>query len=240
LPALFRHAAAPLDDAELGWYDAHLPRGAGSVLDLACDAGRLLVPLAASGRSLHGVDGNAASLALCEERLREQGLTAVLVRASMDRVNLPFRYAAAFAGRGAFQALADPKAAREALRRVRSHLLPPGVLLLELFVPPPSALRLAAPLVELRTARLPDGTHIALRSETVTDADARVARSRNRYVHRRGTRRLGEETESCALTWYARPDIAALLGDAGFATVTFDELEADGEAHAFRVCARIA
>jgi SAM-dependent methyltransferase len=240
LPALFRHAASPLEDGELAWYHARLPRGAGSVLDLACGAGRLLVPLLADGHAVHGIDASAAALALCEERLRERGLAAMLVREAMDGVNLPFRYAGAYAGRGAFQSLTDPVAVRGALQRLRAHLLPPGILLLELFVPSPSTLRLAAPLVELRTARLPDGSHIAVRSETTADEEARVARSRHRYVHRRGTRRLAEESESCALTWYSRDDIAALLAQEGFGSIAFDVPEPAAPQDAFRVSARLA
>jgi SAM-dependent methyltransferase len=211
------------------------------VLDLACGTGRLLVPLAAGARALHGVERTGAALALCESRLHDAGLQATLVRQAMDALNVPFRYTGAYAARGTFQALADRKAAREALRRVRAHLVPPGVLLLDVFVPAPSSLRLAAPLVELRTARLADGTHIALRSETTTDADARLARSRNRYVHRRGTRRLAEETESATLTWYSRDDIAALLTASRFGSIEFAEAPApEPGGEAFRVMARLA
>jgi SAM-dependent methyltransferase len=239
LPALFRQAAAPADPDELAWYDAALPRS-GTVLDLACGTGRLLLPLAAAGRALHGIERTHGALALCEARLRDAGLQPTLMRQSMSALNAPFRYTAAYAARGTFQSLADAKAAREALRRVRAHLVPPGVLLLEVFVPSPTTLRLAAPLVEVRTARLPDGTHIALRSETTTDADARMARSRNRYVHRRGTRRLGEETESATLTWYSRDDIASLLRAEGFGSIEFADAPAEGEqADAYRVRARL-
>lgn len=245
LPALFREAADPADPDELAWYDAALPRS-GTVLDLACGTGRLMVPLAAAGRALHGIERAHGALALCEARLRDAhlrdaGLQPTLMRQSMSALNAPFRYTAAYAARGTFQSLADAKAAREALRRVRVHLVPPGVLLLEAFVPSPSTLRLAAPLVELRTARLNDGTHIALRAETTTDADARMAHSRNRYVHRRGTRRLGEETESATLTWYSRDDIASLLEAEGFGSITFaDAPSPDPEGEAFRVSARLA
>jgi hypothetical protein len=187
---------------------------------------------------VHGVDRDSAALGLCTTRLREAGAEATLVRQAMNEVNLPFRYAAAYAGRGTFQWL-DATAAREALHRLRAHLLPPARLLLELLVPPPALLRLAAPLVELRTARLADGTRIALRSETHADADARTAWSHNRYVHRRGTRHLGEASESATRTWYSREDIAQLLDEQGFVDVAFSAApasEPDGEA--FRVSAR--
>ena len=50
-------------------------------------------------------------------------------------LNLPSRYAAAYIAGGAFQLLADPITALDALLRIRAHLIDPGLLLLDLFVP---------------------------------------------------------------------------------------------------------
>jgi hypothetical protein len=161
-------------------------------------------------------------LRACSARIDAAQLTATLVRQDMYALNLPCRYAAAFVAAGAFQHLTDPAEARNALARLRAHLVPPGVLLLELFVPSSGAQRLGAALVEVRTARLPDGTRIALRSETTTHSEARIAHTHNRYVHRRGAARLAEETESKAFTWYERDEIASLVADTGFASVRID------------------
>ena len=132
---------------------------------------------------------------------------------------MPFRYAAAFIAAGSFQLITDPLRARAALVQIRAHLVPPGVLVLDLFVPPEGEQRIAAPLIEVRSVTLDDGTRIALRSETTMYPDARLARTGSRYVHRRGHELLAEETESLALTWYAPEDIVALARAAGFATV---------------------
>ena len=222
LPALFHDAAAPPVAAELDWYAARLPRHAGGVLDLACGAGRLLVPLARPGRAMHGVERSAAALACCSARLAAEHLGATLVRQGLGELNLPFRFSAAYASAGSFQTLLDAAAASAALRRIRAHLIAPAVLILELFVPAESTQRIAAPLVELRTATLADGTRIAVRSETVMHAEARIARTQHRYVHRRGTTRLAEETESTAITWYSREDIVALLQTQGFERVKIE------------------
>jgi SAM-dependent methyltransferase len=206
----------PVADAELAWYAARLPRKAGNVLDVLCGSGRLLVPLLQAGYSMHGVDPSAAMLESCAARLKAEGAHATLIRQEPDALNLPFRYAAAFIADGAFQQLVDPVAARTALSRMRAHLVKPGVLLLDLFVPSSGAQRLGAALVEVRTTRLADGTRIALRSETTTYSEERIARTRSRYVHRRGTARLAEETESTSYTWYPPDEVAALVSEAGF------------------------
>jgi len=217
LRARFASAEEPrASDAELAWYRDQLPRDAGTFVDLMCGYGRLLVPLVEAGVGLHGVDASAAMLAECEAHLSRAARAATLLRQDIGELNVPFRYAAAFVGGGAFQCLVDAARARTALERIHAHLVDPGVLVLDLYVPAESKQRIAAPLVEVRSATLADGSRIALRSETTMYPDAHIARTESRYVHRRGRDLLCEENETRALTWYAPDDIVALVQDAGF------------------------
>jgi ubiquinone/menaquinone biosynthesis C-methylase UbiE len=221
LCTLFYDADKPVvRDDEVAWYAQHLPKDAGPLLELMCGSGRLLVPLVADGCKVHGVDASAAMLASCEARLAERRLASPLFRQDLTQLNLPFRYSAAFVAAGSFQLITDPRAAALALQRIRAHLVEPGLLLMDMFVPSESAQRMGAPLVELRTARLADGTQIALRSESTMWADARMCRSENRYAHRRGATRIAEEHETLTLTWYSPEDIATMLTEAGFRDAT--------------------
>ena len=220
LGALFDEAAeAPPDAAELAFYQSHVPRNDGNVLAAPCGAGRLLVPLLDAGYAMHGIEPSAALLDACAARVRAVGRDATLVRQALDEINLPFRFAAAIVPGAAFQRLTDPVAARTALARLRAHLVAPAVLVLEMTVPSEGTQRLGAPLVELRTTQLADGSRIALRSETTMYADERIARALHRYVHRRGAAHLAEEQSSCATTWYPPDEMSALVAEAGFAKV---------------------
>jgi cyclopropane fatty-acyl-phospholipid synthase-like methyltransferase len=210
--------AAP--DAEVAWYAQRLPRNQGPLLELMCGSGRLLVPLATQGFKLHGVDSSPAMLASCAARAAARGIEVPLFRQDLAQLNLPFRYAAAFVAVGSFQLITEPGAALLALQRIRAHLVDPGLLLLDMFVPSESELRLGAPLVEVRTVRLGDGSQIALRSESTAWSDARIVRTEYRYAHRRGATRLAEEHEEISLTWYTPEEISALLKDAGYRDVT--------------------
>jgi len=243
LSALFYDADKPVaPPGEIAWYAARLPRDAGPILEPMCGSGRLLVPLVDAGFNVHGVDASAAMLARCETRLGARA-PVPLFRQDVTALNLPFRYAAAFFAAGSLQLLADPLLARAALERVRAHLVAPARLVLDLFVPPAHEQRIAAPLVEVRTASLPDGTRIALRSETTMHPDARVAHTTSRYVHRRGNHLIAEESESLALTWYAPEDIAALVASAGFTdvdTVASPREGAAGDAQSFALTASVA
>jgi SAM-dependent methyltransferase len=222
LCALFHEAGDPAPrDEEIAWYLARLPGGGDPVLDLCCGFGRLLVPLVTAGRKLHGVDVSPAMLATCAARLAADKLPP-LFRQDVCDLNLPFRYAAAYASGGALQGIVDSARARVALERVRAHLVPPGILLLEMFVPSDSVQRIAAPLVEVRTARLSDDTRIAQRSETAIHVDAKIAHVDSRYVHRRGNAKLSEERESRRVTWYSPEEASALVAEAGFCDVTIE------------------
>jgi hypothetical protein len=218
LGALFDEAAeAPPDTAELAFYEARLPRDRGNVLAAPCGAGRLLVPLLESGFAMHGIEPSAALLDACVARVRAAHREATLVRQSLDEINLPFRFAAVIVPGGAFQRLTDPVAARTALARLRAHLVAPAILVLEMTVPSEGTQRLGAPLVELRTAQLADGSRIALRSETTMYAEERIARALHRYVHRRGAAHLAEEHASWSTTWYPPDEMGELVAEAGFA-----------------------
>jgi ubiquinone/menaquinone biosynthesis C-methylase UbiE len=221
LSTLFLDADRPCaPEDELAWYIERLPATGGPALDVMCGAGRMLVPLTARGCNVHGIDLSASMLARCEEKLAAAGLSAAAFRQDIVHMNLPFRYGCAFIAGGAFGLLADARAAVAALERIRAHLVDPGVLLIDCRVPPASVQRLGAPLVEVRTMKLADGTQITLRSEATWSSDARLARAVNRYAHRRGSLRLAEEHGTVTSTWYSPNEIVEVVRAAGFRDVT--------------------
>ena len=243
LCALFYDADKPqAPDAEVAWYASRLPRDAGPLLEPMCGSGRLLLPLLRQGFGIHGVDTSAAMLAQCEARLAAAGLTAPLFRQDIAVLNLPFRYAAAFVAAGSLQLLAGQGGAQAALERIRAHLVPPGVLLLDLFVPGGAVHPPGAPVVEVRTVTLADASRIVLRSETFVDVDSRRLEMRCRYERRAGTTHLAHEDEVIDLTWYEEDDIVALLRDAGYHDIAVEpsplSAASDGDERRFAVTAR--
>jgi SAM-dependent methyltransferase len=240
LCARFHAATAPrAGPDEVAWYRARLPRDAGAALDLMCGYGRLLVPLAEAGGSVHGVDISPAMLQECEARLAAAKVAAPLFRQDVAELNVPFRYAAAFIGSGAIRALRDVTRTGAALARVRAHLVPPGLLVIDVRVPAASAQRIAAPLVEVQSVTLDDGSRIALRSETTMHPDAQTAHVASRYVHRRGNALVAEESAAGVANWYTPDELAGLLKDAGFDAVAIGPaVVPDDGGTAFSVVAR--
>ncbi len=205
---------------EIAWV-ADAAGSSSLLLDVGCGIGRMLVPLAASGRAVHGVDGSASALALCAERLASCApppAKAELVRQSPPELNLPFRYSAAYASGARFQRIMDPTIALALLARVAAHLVAPGVLLLDLVVPSEAEHAPGGMLVEVRTASDGDASLIA-RSETLVDRDGRRIDRRIRYERRVGRSIVAREDVRESMTWYAEDEIVAMVREAGFASV---------------------
>jgi ubiquinone/menaquinone biosynthesis C-methylase UbiE len=243
LCALFHDTDKPrAPDAEVAWYTARLPRDAGLVLEAMAGSGRLFIPLTEAGFAVHGVDASESMLASCAARLKIAGHEPQLFRQNVATLNLPFRYAAACVAAGSFQRLADSIAAIEALARIRAHLVDPGILLLDLFVPGEAEHPPGAPVVEVRTIALPDGSQIARRSETFFDTVARRIDVQSRYERRQRARVIAREDEAHALTWHTEDEVTAMLRDAGYRDIAIEPPASapEGErARHFAVSARI-
>ena len=223
LGALFHDAEEPrASDLEIAWYSAHLPRMDGPVLDVMAGSGRLLVPLLEAGLRVHGIDLSEAMLANCRKRLEASGVETALFRQNVTALNLPFRYAAAFVAGGSFQLLSDSTAALDALLRIRAHLIEPGVLLLDLFVPGGAEHPPGAAVVEVRTVAPVEGCRIGLRSETVFDVDLRRIDVTSRYERRDRHTITAREDETLALTWYTEDEALTLLADAGYRDIRIE------------------
>jgi hypothetical protein len=205
---------------EVRWYASRLPRDAGPVLEAMCGSGRLLVPLLREGFHVHGADDSAAMLASCEARLKQETFATPLFRQDVATLNLPFRYGAAFVAAGSLQLLVDPARMRRALESLRAHLIPHGLLLLDLGVPDLARHPPGAPLAEVRAVTLADGSRITLRTETTVDAQARRIDMQNRYERRRPGEPAEREDEALVLTWLHGDEIAALLARAGYVEIT--------------------
>ena len=220
LRVLFDESVAPrASDAEIDGYRRALPHGAGTLLQALVGHGRLLLPLRDAGFVVHGVDPSAACLARCAARVQAAGGRAELFRQPLSALNLPFRYAAALFGAGDFQRLARRTDALDALLRIRAHLVDPGLLHLDLFVPGEASHPPGAPVVELATATMPDGAQIVRRSETAVDAGRRMMIVKSRFERRDRLGIRAREDDVRETTWYSQGEVAALVGDAGYRDV---------------------
>jgi Methyltransferase domain len=223
LSTLYYDAATPrAAEPEVAWYRARLPRNAGALLEAMAGSGRLLLPLTEEGFRVHGVDVSEPMLASCAARLGAAGHDVQLFRQDVVALNLPFRYGAAFVAAGSFQLLTGRAAARDALARLRAHLIEPALLLLDLFVPDAALHPPGAPVVEVSSVALSDGSQIVHRSETATDPERRRIRTESRYERRLAGRIVAREDELLTLTWHTEQEMVAMLRGEGYRDIRIE------------------
>ena len=126
----WEHAAF---EDDVAMYLGFAKRTGGPVLELGCGTGRLLLPLAAAGVRVVGVDSSAQMLAVAHEALDRKGLlgTAELRRADMRDVALEERFRLAFVALDSFGLLRRRGDQQAALLRAYHHLRPGGLLVLD-------------------------------------------------------------------------------------------------------------
>jgi SAM-dependent methyltransferase len=105
-------------------------RGASSVLELGCGAGRVLEPLAGHVPRLVGLDLDAGLLALAAERL---GPSVELIEADMQCFDLDERFDRIIAPHSALFCLLDDDALDACLRCVRRHLAHDGMFAFDVY-----------------------------------------------------------------------------------------------------------
>ncbi len=163
-------------DLDVGGFDQDLymveqfaRRTGGPILDLACGTGRLLALLARLGYELTGVDISAAMLDAAQRRLAAENLLdrVRLVQQDMRRLDLGQTYRLVLCALSSFAHLLTQEDQLAALRRVREHLVPGGLLVVDMFNPDLPALVGAEGQVVLhRTWTDPETGRLALKFVT--------------------------------------------------------------------------
>src|SRR5688572_18245881 len=103
-------------------------------LDAGCGTGRLLLPFLRAGLDVDGCDVSGDMLAYCKQTAEHEGLAQRLYRQALHNLDLPRQYQTIVAC-GVFGIGVSREQDFIALQRFYQHLLPGGILLLEVMVP---------------------------------------------------------------------------------------------------------
>ncbi|MBN2172235.1 MAG: class I SAM-dependent methyltransferase, partial [Candidatus Krumholzibacteriota bacterium] len=121
------------------FYDELARREGGSVIELGCGTGRVLIPLARAGHTVLGLDSSAPMISLCREKLMDEPEPvrerARLMIADMRRFDVGRSFRLAIVAFRSFQHLLAVEDQRACLDCVSRHLLDRGLLILNLFNP---------------------------------------------------------------------------------------------------------
>jgi SAM-dependent methyltransferase len=119
---------------DLAYFQRAVERYGQPALDLACGAGRLLIPMRQAGLDVDGCDISHDMIALCRERAERAGVTPALYVQAMHELDLPRTYRTIYMC-GSFGIGGRREQDQEALRRCYQQLAPGGTLVFDVYLP---------------------------------------------------------------------------------------------------------
>ncbi|MDQ8181758.1 class I SAM-dependent methyltransferase [Pelagicoccus sp. SDUM812005] len=228
------------DFDDLAFYRWFVDLVEGPVLDLGCGTGRVLLPLAESGREVVGLDGSQAMLDLCAAGLAERGASAELVRGDMRDFDLgEKRFGAILIPGFSIQMLLEGADVDACLACCRRHLREDGLLIVPTHMPWEMIWegRDECPLEERKRVELEEeGQRLVAYQGWRIDAMGQRLSLANRFERLDGSGNLLEvEEKEMTIRWHLPHEMMVRLGEAGFSDVSvygdfeFEPPEADSE-----------
>jgi SAM-dependent methyltransferase len=224
------------DDDELAYFRHALDTFGQPALDLACGAGRLLLPLLVAGYDVDGVDVSPDMLARAAELAAAQRLQPALYRMALHELDIPRRYRTIYCC-DSFGLGGRRDHDRLAFRRAFEHLETGGALVFNIYYPYDGmdpqgwsqwlpANRSGFPRdwpSEGDRRRASDGDEIELVTRT-TDLDPVLQRRtlEIRAVLHRDGKVVDEEHGLLHENLYFAQELLLMLADAGFDTVRIE------------------
>lgn len=221
LSAYFYDLQVPLALAEeVAFYETRLKSIQGPILEAMCGSGRLLIPLLQKGISIEGVDNSPAMLERCRLRAAALGISSLtLYQQAVQELSLPKHYAAVFIPFNSIQCVAGQAEVLAALRHLRDHMDPGGLLLVETHIPTWSIVNYHKPVVFNQTFEIPGGT-LTCASCVVVNLPKQFLSLRKRYQKIIDGNVTLEETEDMTVYWYYRQEMGKFLQQTGFSLTT--------------------
>jgi SAM-dependent methyltransferase len=204
------------DDVE--FYSSYFAEFPGTVLELACGTGRILLPIAKAGVEIHGLDGSEDMLRVLEEKARQRGLAGIRVyHQPMEAFSIPTAFDAIFVASGSFQLLTAPEDAMSSLNCVREHLKDGGSFLADIFIPWDAITERESSAYHVtRDTVRPSGDRSIVLERFTTDLTRQLKLGTYRYEFYSDKHLVTCVTDDLAIRWYWKDEFLRLLGDAGF------------------------
>ncbi len=119
---------------DLDMYQNFAEASGGSILELACGSGRVLLPLAQAGYETVGVDTSTSMLALAQQRIQAATLSGCceLIQQDMSQMQLGRKFRMAFIALGSFAHIITRKEQQQTLTNIRAHLSTGSLFILDI------------------------------------------------------------------------------------------------------------
>lgn len=206
--------SAPVE--ALTFYIERARNAGGRILEPMCGSGRFLLPMSLAGLPIDGVDSSPEMLAACRAHARKHGANVSLFLQDLAGLDLPHRYSMAFIPSGSIGLVTDEEELNRVLSRIRSHLEPNGILLLELV--PRSDLAVSLTESAPRAVQCADGSSITYRCNASRSSRPDTICYSGEYTRHDGTRVVETEAEELLLRLYDPQWVSAKLLACGLKT----------------------
>ena len=151
---------------DLNFFLGYSKRAKGRTLELGCGTGRVLIPTAIAGCEITGLDLSPYMLKKCQDKLDRQSKKVQervrLIQENMTNFETDEMYRLVTIPYRPFQHLISVEEQKACLNCIINHLLPHGLLVLDIFHPFPPMLvpsqKYMAEVEDLPETRLPDGS----------------------------------------------------------------------------------
>lgn len=192
----------------------------GPTLELGCGTGRVTIPLAANGCKILGLDSSASMLRTAKKKLAAEPESvrelARLVEGDMRNFELPHKFGLVIAPWFAFNYLLTNLDREGCLNSVRNHLLPGGVIALDLFVPLTITQEPVPEFKKRAEAHLDDGTSIVFVDRRTYNPGTRIELREHRHITISPDGEESERRFSTQRCFCDAREMAAKLDEFGF------------------------
>lgn len=209
---------------DVSFYVHEASRVEGTVLELGCGTGRILLPLARTGHTVVGLDGSRQMLARCRAKVQEEPepirARIVLLHGDVRSFELDDRFALVIAPFRIFQHIPALDDQLQCLESVARHLAPGGRFVFDVFNPSFQALTAAdgEEREDTQEQPLPDGRSFrrAVRIAGVRWVDQVSETELIYYVTAANGAQPQRYVQSFDMRWYLRAELLHLLARSGF------------------------
>jgi SAM-dependent methyltransferase len=224
LPAIYDSVPAYVARRDVQFYVDEAKDAGGSVLEVGCGSGRVLLPIARSGRTIDGLDASPAMLERCQTKLEEEPddvrRRVTLHRADARAFDIGRRFDLVIAPFRVMQHLTTIEDQLGFLDSAARHLNPGGRLAFDVFNPDFTALVSAdgTEREDTPNTQLPDGRSFRRTGRVlrVRWIDQVSEIELIYYISREPGGPIQRHVQSFDMRWFLRAELVHLLAGAGF------------------------
>jgi len=189
-------------------------------LEIGCGCGRLLRRYLREGIPVDGCDASSQMLAVCRTRIAAEGMNTQLFHQPAEFLSLPGQYAMIYIPCSTLLCIPSPQAAAQAIARCAAHLIPGGIMAMNIHAPDTAPLAGPSPWI-FNNENWISGECIvrAERRVVATDFSNRVELEQHRYRLIRNGSVIAEENRFGSSRWHTAEEVAAWLAHAGMGDI---------------------